>query len=102
MPFKKGEQAKGSKPFKKGESGNIEGKPKGTENVSTRLKRLLALNNQELKMHQAQIDKAIEKEDTAAYKAVLDRAFGTSVQYIEQTTIETNLPDWLENGESES
>jgi hypothetical protein len=91
------------KPFKKGQSGNPAGKPKGTENVSTRLKRLLALDDNELKMHLAQISKAIEKEDTNAYKAVLDRAFGTSVQYIEQTTIETNLPDWLDkDGESES
>lgn len=102
MPFKKGETPKGAKVFKKGESGNPAGKPKGTENVSTRLKRLLALNDNELKMHLAQISKAIEKEDTNAYKAVLDRAFGTAVQHIEQTNIDTNLPDWLEDNESES
>jgi CRISPR/Cas system CMR-associated protein Cmr5 small subunit len=102
MPFKKGETPKGAKVFKKGESGNPAGKPKGTKHGSTLLKELLALDNNELKMHLAQISKAIEKEDTNAYKAVLDRAFGTAVQHIEQTNIDTNLPEWLDKDESES
>jgi hypothetical protein len=42
-------------------------------------------------MHQAQINKAIEKEDTNAYKAVLDSAYGAPVQQIEQTNTEIDL-----------
>lgn len=81
------------KPFQKGESGNLAGRPKGTRNRSTILKELLDLNDQELKMHQAQIDKAIELKDTNAYKAVLDSAYGAPVQQIEQTQTTVDLSD---------
>ncbi len=81
------------KPFKKGESGNLGGRPKGTRNRSTILKELLDLNDQELLMHQAQIDKAIEQKDTNAYKAVLDSAYGAPVQQIEQTQTNVDLSD---------
>ena len=77
--------------WKKGESGNPIGKPKGVRNRSTILKELLSLNDNELKMHLAQINKAIEKEDTNAYKAVLDSAYGAPVQQIEQTNTEIDL-----------
>jgi hypothetical protein len=73
-------------PFKKGESGNPAGRPKGAKNRSTMLRELLELNENELKMHLAQIKKAIEKEDTNAYKAVLDSAYGAPKQ-----TTDTNL-----------
>lgn len=81
------------KPFQKGESGNLAGRPKGTRNRSTILKELLDLNDQELKMHQAQIDKAIEQKDTNAYKAVLDSAYGAPVQQVEQTQTNIDLSD---------
>lgn len=73
-------------PFKKGESGNPAGRPKGAKNRSTIVRELLELNENELKMHLAQIKKAIEKEDTNAYKAVLDSAYGAPKQ-----TTDTNL-----------
>jgi hypothetical protein len=74
-------------PFPKGVSGNPNGRPKGTRNRSTILKELLDLNDNELKMHLAQIEKAIELKDTSAYNAVLDSAYGKPTQ---QTDITTN------------
>lgn len=41
MPFKKGETPRGAKPFKKGQSGNPKGYPKGQPNRSTVLKKWL-------------------------------------------------------------
>ena len=79
------------KPFPKGVSGNPKGYTKGKKNRSTIIRELLELNDNELKMHQAQINKAIEKEDTNAYKAVLDSAYGAPVQQIEQTNTEIDL-----------
>jgi hypothetical protein len=77
----------------KGESGNPAGRPKGRRNRSTILKELLDMDDNELKMHLAQINKAIEKEDTNAYKAILDSAYGAPVQQIEQTNTEIDLSD---------
>jgi hypothetical protein len=79
------------KPFGKNNNANPNGRGKGTRNRSTIIRELLALNDNELKMHQAQINKAIEKEDTNAYKAVLDSAYGAPVQQIEQTNTEIDL-----------
>jgi hypothetical protein len=79
--------------FKKGQSGNLNGRPKGRRNRSTILKELLDMDDNELKMHLAQINKAIEKEDTNAYKAVLDSAYGAPIQQIEQTSMEVDLSD---------
>ena len=77
----------------KGQTGNPNGRPKGARNRSTILKELLDLNDQELKMHQAQIDKAIQLKDTNAYKAVLDSAYGAPVQQIEQTQTNVDLSE---------
>jgi hypothetical protein len=81
------------KKFEKGQTGNPNGRPKGARNRSTILRELLDLNDQELLMHQAQIDKAIEQKDTNAYKAVLDSAYGAPVQQIEQTQTNVDLSD---------
>lgn len=77
--------------WKSGQSGNPNGRPKGARNRSTILRELLDVNDQELKMHQAQIDKAIEQKDTNAYKAVLDSAYGAPVQQVEQTQTNVDL-----------
>jgi hypothetical protein len=79
--------------WQKGQSGNLGGRTKGSRNRSTILKELLDLNDQELLMHQAQIDKAIEQRDTNAYKAVLDSAYGAPVQQVEQTQTNIDLSD---------
>lgn len=41
MTFKKGETPRGAKPFKKGESGNVAGRPKGAISLGTRVRNLL-------------------------------------------------------------
>jgi hypothetical protein len=79
------------KPFGKNNNANPKGRGKGVRNRSTILKELLSLNDNELKMHLAQINKAIIKEDTNAYKAVLDSAYGAPIQQIEQTNTEIDL-----------
>jgi len=81
------------KKFEKGQTGNPNGRPKGARNRSTILRELLDLNDQELKMHQAQIDKAIQLKDTNAYKAVLDSAYGAPVQQVEQTQTNVDLSE---------
>jgi hypothetical protein len=89
-------------PFKPGHSGNPNGRPKGKRNRSTILKELLDMNDQELRMHQAQIEKAIELKDTNAYKAVLDSAYGAPVQQIDNDiTIKEFDISKLYNGEAQ-
>jgi len=78
------------KSFEKGQSGNPNGRPKGVRNRSTILKELLDLNDNELKMHMAQINKAIDNQDTLAYKAVLDSAYGMPQQQTEVNATVTN------------
>ena len=73
-------------PAQKGEVRNPKGRGKGNKNRSTIVRELLELDENELKMHLAQIKKAIEKEDTNAYKAVLDSAYGAPKQ-----TTDTNV-----------
>jgi len=93
--------------FKKGESGNPNGRPKGSRNRSTIARHWLEVNqnlknpltgeqeimSQEDLMTLALIKKAREG-DVAAYKALLDSGYGAPVQQIEQTNIEQPLfPD---------
>jgi len=93
--------------FKKGESGNPAGRPKGSRNRSTIARRWLEVNqklknpltseeetmSQEDLMTLALIKKAREG-DVNAYKALMDSGYGAPVQQIEQTNIEQPLfPD---------
>ncbi len=101
--------------FKKGESGNPNGRPKGAKNRSTIAKYWLEVNqklknpltNQEETMSQedlmtlALIKKAREG-DVAAYKALMDSGYGAPLQQVEQTIIEQPLfPDVQENDSNE-
>jgi len=94
-------------PFKKGESGNPAGRPKGSKNRSTIARRWLEVNqslknpitgenetmSQEDLMTLALIKKAREG-DVNAYKALMDSGYGAPVQQIEQTLLEQPLfPD---------
>ena len=94
-------------PFKKGQSGNPTGRKKGSKNRSTLAKKWLEVNQkafnditgleevltQEDLMTLAQIKKA-KDGDVNAYKAIMDSAFGSPVQQIDQTIIEQPLfPD---------
>lgn len=81
------------KPFVKGESGNPKGRPPGTENSTTRLKRLLSLVQSKKnpvsgkdenftmleQMDMAMILKAL-KGDVNAYREILDRWEGKATQ----------------------
>ena len=84
--------------FKKGESGNPNGRPKGSKNRSTIARRWLEVNqnlknpltgdnenmSQEDLMTLALIKKAREG-DVQAYRALMDSGYGAPVQQIEQT-----------------
>jgi hypothetical protein len=93
--------------YKKGQSGNPKGRPKGSKNRSSVARKWLALeqnkNNpitdveeilsQEDLMTLALIKKAREG-DATSYQKLLDSAYGAPVQQIEQTNIEQPLfPD---------
>lgn len=99
------------KPFEKGESGNPNGRPKGSKNRSTIARKWLEVNqslknpltgesetmSQEDLMTLALIKKAREG-DVSAYKALMDSGYGAPVQQIEQTILEQPLfPDVQEN-----
>lgn len=94
-------------PFKKGESGNPNGRPKGSKNRSTIARYWLEVNqnlknpltgqnetmSQEDLMTLALIKKAREG-DVNAYKALMDSGYGAPVQEVTQTIIEQPLfPD---------
>ena len=90
--------------FKKGESGNPNGRPKGSKNRSTIARYWLAVEqnlknpltgdketmSQEDLMTLALIKKAREG-DTNAYKALMDSGYGAPVQQVEQTQTNVDL-----------
>jgi len=90
--------------WEKGESGNPNGKPKGSKNRSTIARKWLEVNqslkspltgenetmSQEDLMTLALIKKARDG-DTNAYKALMDSGYGAPVQQIEQTNTEIDL-----------
>lgn len=87
-----------SKPFKKGQSGNPNGRPKGRKNRSTVIRHWLEAIDKgrnpisgdtekmsvEDRMTLAMIAKAL-KGDTSAYKALMDSAYGHPKQEVEQS-----------------
>lgn len=93
----KGQTIPGSTPFKKGQSGNPNGRPKGRRNKSTIIKKFLEavrkqknpisgeLENLQIQeqMVLAQIANAL-KGDTKAFKELMDGAYGMNTQKIEQ------------------
>ena len=98
-------------PYKKGQSGNPKGRPKGSKNRSTIAKKWLQVEqdlknpltsqtetmSQEDLMTLALIKKAMDG-DVQAYQKLLDSAYGAPVQQIEQTNIEQPLfPDVSKN-----
>jgi hypothetical protein len=92
--------------FKKGESGNPNGRPKGSKNRSTIAKYWLEVNqnlknpltgesqtmSQEDLMTLALIKKARDG-DVNAYKALMDSGYGAPIQQIEQTQTNIDLSD---------
>lgn len=98
-------------PYKKGQSGNPNGRPKGSKNRSTIAKKWLGVEqdlknpltgdketmSQEDLMTLALIKKAREG-DTQAYQKLLDSAYGAPLQQVIQEIVEQPLfPDVKEN-----
>lgn len=94
-------------PYQKGQSGNPNGRPKGSKNRSTIAKKWLqviqetknplTLESEELSQEDlitlALLKKAA-KGDVNAYKALMDSGYGSPVQQVEQTILEQPLfPD---------
>jgi len=94
------DRAKHLKSWKPGQSGNPAGKKKGTKHRSTIAREVLNLVIQGINpidqldgkmtieefMALAQAKKAIDEKDTAAYRALMDSAYGTPAQSIDHTT----------------
>jgi hypothetical protein len=93
--------------FNKGESGNPNGRPKGSRNRST-IARLWLETTQKAKNPITGVEETLSQEDlgtlamvkkmrdgdVSAYKALMDSGYGAPVQQIEQTNIELPLfPD---------
>lgn len=96
MPFEPNEIPKGAKPFKKGQTGNPNGRPKGKRNRATVARQWLEvvqnlknpltgtfedLEQQDL-MTLALIKKAREG-DVQAYNALMDSGYGKATQSLE-------------------
>ena len=93
--------------FNKGESGNPNGRPKGSRNRSTIARQWLE-TTQKAKNPITGVEETLSQEDlgtlamvkkmrdgdVSAYKALMDSGYGAPVQQIEQTNIEQPLfPD---------
>lgn len=87
--------------WKKGESGNPAGRPKGSKNRSTIIREILDLmvkttndngdevwQSNEYRMVQSMITKAIEKGDVAAFNAVYDNVYGKLKDTVDMNTTE--------------
>lgn len=93
-------------PWEKGTSGNPKGKPKGAQNRSTIAKKWLSElfykedpltgESTELTVEDlitlAQVKKAVDGQDTNAYKAIMDSAYGAPKQEVEQKITERKTP----------
>ncbi len=93
------------KQFKKGQSGNPKGKPKGIPNAKTRYNRFLQLTERTrnpitgteeeftvAELMDLMIIAKARKGDLAAYKEILDRTEGKPQQSIDHTTDGEKLP----------
>ncbi len=89
-------------PYKKGQSGNPNGRPKGSKNRSTIVKEILNLmvqvkddegndkwQSNEYLIVQAMVNKAIQKGDVAAFNALYDNLYGKLKDTVDMNTTET-------------
>jgi hypothetical protein len=101
--------------FKKGESGNPNGRPKGSKNRSTIARQWLE-TTQKAKNPITGVEEILTQEDlgtlamvkkmregdVSAYKELMNSAYGAPLQQIEQTIVEQPLfPDVSENNSNE-
>jgi hypothetical protein len=99
MPFKKGEIPKGAKPFKKGDPRiNRKGAPRLPDLADAMAKKLAGEDESGAEL-EAVIDKLVfmaKSGDVRAIKELLDRAYGSSRQHVDHTTLGESLhaPSW--------
>ena len=97
--------------FKKGQSGNPAGRPKGVPNTKTRLQRILNLIEEHKNPVTGELEKftvaelldmqqviKARKGDTRAYQILLDRLEGKPQQSVDMTTNGKDLPTPILNG----
>lgn len=97
--------------FKKGQSGNPAGRPKGVPNTKTRLQRILNLIEEHKNPVTGELEKftvaelldmqqviKARKGDTRAYQILLDRLEGRPQQSVDMTTNGKDLPTPILNG----
>jgi len=95
MAFKKGETPKGAKPFKKGQSGNLNGRPPKLPEIDKLLADILGEDKDGISAAKAilmALRAKAAKGDIRAAELLLDRAYGKAKQHIQQ---ETNLTGGL-------
>jgi hypothetical protein len=87
------------KPFKKGQSGNPNGRPRKLPELDDLLANVLGEEKDGVTAAEA-ILKALRmkaaKGDVRAAEVLLDRGYGKAKQYIENTHDFKNRPDWLD------
>jgi hypothetical protein len=88
-------------PYKKGQSGNPKGRPKGAKNRSTIIKEILSLmvkkvdangeavwQSKEYLMVEALVNKAIDKGDVNAFNAIYNNLYGNLKDTVDVNTTE--------------
>ena len=94
MPFKKGETPKGAKVFKKGESGNLNGRPKKLPKLDELLASVLGEEKDGITAAEFILKKLRQRAmsgDVKAIELLMDRAYGKSKQTTEITLVEQPL-----------
>ncbi len=92
------------KPFKKGESGNPNGRPKKLPELDKLLADVLGEEKDGITAGEA-ILKALRakasKGDVRAAEVLLDRAYGKAKQTMDVSVSKKNLPEWLNDEDEE-
>lgn len=105
MPFKKGELPKGAKPFKKGETGNPNGRPKKIPELDKLLADVMGDEKDGVTAAEAilmALRAKAAKGDIRAAEVLLDRTYGKAKQTIEGGDKPLFTPiiiDWGSNNE---
>ncbi len=94
MPFKKGEIPKGAKPFKKGETGNPNGRPKKLPELNALLADVLGEEKDGISAAQAilmALRKRATSGDVRAAELLLDRSYGKPKQQVDVTSKDNQI-----------
>lgn len=90
------------KPFKKGQSGNPNGRPKKLPEVDKLLADILSEEKDGITAAEAILKKLRQmaaRGNLRAAEILLDRAYGKAKQSIDIRKAEVNLPDWMNEGD---